>query len=287
MIHSEVNQSGNSEKKKMTIPKRVYTFWYDDILPCDARNCLSSVKHHNPDFELVILGKKDIPDYDAGDKKDITVRALSDLVRLHFLSLNGGIWLDIHCVCTAGLSKVFDLNADRLQGFQTFDAAIDSYAFACPPKDPLMNEWYLQFRYALKTGFGKYCRSVMREFVLSADLTNALPYLTIYACSIVAQDKHRWIVKKNSRDPDGPLFYLDFALYSTSIIGLASKWAPLTKFDTYVRWEIKRFLKKKTQKHTSKDTLLKYWSAATKDGIEHDVSDLGARRFSLKKRSQK
>ena len=230
----------------MTIPKRVYTFWHDDTLPKDAQNCLSCVKKHNPDFEIIILGRKDVPDYDAKNKSDITNRVLSDIVRLHFLSINGGIWLDIHCICTAPLSNTFDIDANRLQGFQTFDAAIDSYAFASPPNNPLMCEWNYQFKHALKIGFRQYCKNISNEFALSDELTKKLPYLTIYASSIAAQAKHTWIEKKNSRDPDGPFFYEDLALYKTCISGLtgAPYLPPLIKFDTNARNEIQAFLRK-------------------------------------------
>lgn len=230
----------------MTIPKCVYTFWHDDTLPRDAQNCLSSVKKHNPDFEIVVLGRKDVPDYDAKNKSDITYRVLSDIVRLHFLSINGGIWLDIHCICTAPLSNTFDIDADCLQGFQTFDAAIDSYAFASPPNDPLMCEWNSQFKHALKIGFKQYCKNIVNKFALSDELAKQLPYLTIYASNIAAQDKRTWIQKKNSRDPDGPFFYEDLTLYKTCISGLlgAPKLPPLIKFDTYARNDIQTFLQK-------------------------------------------
>lgn len=207
----------------MPIPRCIYTYWHSDALPVDVQHCLSTIRTHNPEFKLVILSKKDIPEWNIKYDVDATHESLSDAVRLHVLTEHGGIWLDAHCICTAPLTTLFDLSVDQLQGFQTFDASIDSYAFACPKENPLVREWRDEFKKALNVGLLKYCKEIRKTFVLCKDLDENLPYLAVYACSIVAQDKCGWILKKNAKDPDGPLFYEDVAYYKDASDALLDK----------------------------------------------------------------
>lgn len=231
----------------MCVPFKIYTFWHNDRIPRDVKRCIESMKMHNPNFEIIVLGSEDVPDCQFRYKTDMTTKVKSDLVRLHFLSAYGGVWLDAHCICTAPLSKVFDFSKSGLQGFQTFDAAIDSYAFATSCNNVLMKTWYAEFKKALQMGCVSYCKLLDNMFILSKDFKKNLPYLTVYAASIFAQDKHHWVKKKNSRDSDGPFFYVDLAKHPSIKVLLHLRHMPaLIKLDSHSRKYLKESMGTRT-----------------------------------------
>jgi len=223
------------------IPRVIYTFWDERPLPRVVNLCVDSMVRQNPGWGVVVLTRVDVaallppPGVAA-----LSSQALSDWVRLAVLSERGGVWLDSTCMCTASVERWVDLTSARVQGFDCplHLACLESWAFACPVRNPLVCAWRREFEVAIATGFEAYKQSAaVRRHVLeqSAALHNALPYLTIHAAFMVVHVPGDARLHSSTADT-GPFFYLAQAQWDSrrGVEHLAAlPWsdeAPLVKF---------------------------------------------------------
>lgn len=186
------------------IPPVVYMFWHDrEHLPAFQRACVASIARHNPGLEIRLLGIEHVPDVYL---KHTTPQQQSDYLRLYFIGRNGGIWLDVGCVCTAPLP--FDLTANELQCYASFDGCIDTWAFAAPPGNATLLAWLDEYRDALKDPLD-YCTRGAARFMLEPALRERLPYLMVYVASAFAQERTEWVEKRTAHAIDGPFYYIE------------------------------------------------------------------------------
>lgn len=129
----------------MSIPKIIWFLWLQGIedAPIVVRSCLASWRERNPDWEIRVLNKDVIERYVkledslGQDRTDITVQAMSDIIRINLLNKYGGVWVDATCFCCRPLSDWLDVNAEG--GFFAFrdpgiDRPIASWFLAADPK---------------------------------------------------------------------------------------------------------------------------------------------------------
>lgn len=131
----------------MAIPKKIYITWFQgwDQAPPIALECLSSWKHYNPDWDIVQLDWKSIePVLEKvvdGIPKDMTLQALSDLVRILLLE-DGGVWVDATTWCHRPLSDWLDLESSFFAfSHPTRDKLVASWFLAAEPNSKIVNEW--------------------------------------------------------------------------------------------------------------------------------------------------
>ncbi|PNH12577.1 hypothetical protein TSOC_000513 [Tetrabaena socialis] len=128
-------------------------------MPKLVEMCILSWKHYNPDYEIIIIDKASLPLYvtiDIGSLRhanDSPAR-FSDFVRLHVLSVHGGIWMDASVICQAPLDWIFAMQEAR--GFEFFAYrnrkhtlpelvgvcdVIETSVFACVPGAAMVIKW--------------------------------------------------------------------------------------------------------------------------------------------------
>jgi hypothetical protein len=141
----------------------------------------------NPDWDFVRLDEGPIEPCEGLDR--LSVQALSDWVRLCALEEHGGVWLDATVVCVRPLEAWVDLGLDNLQGFSAWHPKVmGSWAMAAPPRHPLVSAWKAELRRAIGMGFDAYKRRAPPS-ARSYGTWARLPYMTVYACYLVACER--------------------------------------------------------------------------------------------------
>ena len=129
--------------------------WFQgkDSMPELVVNCYQSWIENNSDFEIIFLDKSNLSNYVEIDPRilnnvNISIQALSDIIRINLLSQNGGVWVDATCFCLKPL--VFWLNEYLATGFFAFDR---------PGPDRMISSWFIASNpgnYIIET----WCKSV-------------------------------------------------------------------------------------------------------------------------------
>jgi hypothetical protein len=152
------------------IPKKIWTYWEGD-LPILVQKCIESWIKYNPDYEIIILNKKNLGIYLSNelcvssgireDKLDIfklkhataSSQRFSDYVRLYILPIYGGIWMDASIICQTSLQWVHDKNIQSdfemvgyfREGFSSVTPMVESWFFACVPDSKFVKDWRDEF----------------------------------------------------------------------------------------------------------------------------------------------
>lgn len=207
------------------IPHQIITFWHQQKLPWLAEQCVKTMKQHNSKFDIEILSSKDVKricemkyeDYidqliSRLDIGRLMKTQVSELVRLLCIYKKGGIWLDVHCICTKNLSEVFDMQSNDFQGWTTFQNAVDTWAFACDKHNSFLRCWICEFLIALANPT-EYITYHYEEFTKSSHegvylMDKDHEYFLCYLSSIVARN-HRYCTLKKAISSTQPLFYCE------------------------------------------------------------------------------
>ncbi len=156
---SSFDKKEGFEQSESKIPNVIWTFW-DEKLPPLVKKCIESWKNHNPDYEIIILNKKNVenylPEINFSTMKHVNdiVQRYSDYVRVHVLAKYGGIWLDSSVICQKPLDWVHEIQKRKGVEFigyytesMTFPEYKDStpvlenWTFACTPESIFVKDW--------------------------------------------------------------------------------------------------------------------------------------------------
>lgn len=138
------------------IPSTIWAYWDGDVPPL-VQKCIESWKKNNPTYEIIVLNKGNLSTYlpkvDFAKMKHVndSVQRFSDFVRVHVLAEHGGIWIDASTICQAPLDWIQQLDNVEFVGYFTDNMTlpkwretspvIESWAFACIPHSPFMQDW--------------------------------------------------------------------------------------------------------------------------------------------------
>lgn len=98
-----------------TVPKKIWTYWDNsDKLPKVVKMCMESWKKYNPEYEIILLTRKNFKGYVTIPEdiqnhphfNDSSAR-FSDLVRLYTLEEHGGIWIDASVLVKASFDDLW------------------------------------------------------------------------------------------------------------------------------------------------------------------------------------
>jgi hypothetical protein len=196
-------------------PRCIYTYWHQLPMPDCVQRCLNTMRTCNPAWQLIVLTPASFPI--PAHVSRLQPAHQSDWVRLETLSQRGGVWLDASCICTAPLERwAGAADSGNLVGFEYHPRCMENFAFACPPRHPLVLAWRHQFNRAIAMGFAAYCAQPRVRELLGLRLRKDMPYLTAYACFLAARNGN---ASANGSEPerlrllpatapDGPLWYL-------------------------------------------------------------------------------
>lgn len=121
-----------------SFPRVIHLFWDKgaEKAPELVRQCLASWSLHNPDWDVRLWDESSAP-LDRGQfPPDMKTAAYSDMLRLHLLGQQGGVWCDATTLCTRPLD-------DWLLQIM---AQTDFFAFSRPGPDRAISSWFLASR---------------------------------------------------------------------------------------------------------------------------------------------
>ena len=156
----------------------IYTYWEGDMSPCAAA-CINSMRHHNPGWEVRVLGRE------SGGKAD-TVTQRADRARIEAMVLTGGVWLDASCLCVAPVEAWVGEDPRAVYGFVMVGNegdCMENWAFAARnPRNEFLTAWRDEFAHAQEQGIARYCREpdVSTLCERFTKLYASIPYLTMH-----------------------------------------------------------------------------------------------------------
>ena len=156
----------------------IYTYWEGDPSPC-ATACINSMRHHNPGWEVRVLGRES-----GGQAGGTTQRA--DRARIEAMASTGGVWLDASCLCVAPVEAWVGDDPRAVYGFTMVGnrgACMENWAFAARrPRNAFLSAWRDEFAHAQEQSICAYCNEpdVPRTCRHFRNLGRLLPYLTMH-----------------------------------------------------------------------------------------------------------
>jgi hypothetical protein len=152
--------------------KTIFILWFQGFenAPEIVKMCILSWKYYNPDWNIILLDQKNLPNYITIknfidiDNKDINPIALSDVVRIILLNTHGGLWVDATTFCNKPLNEWLPNYANN--GF---------FAFSKPSNDKLISSWFIY--------------SEKEHYISNAWLKSIVNYYTIHNFP----DKYFWL----------------------------------------------------------------------------------------------
>jgi len=121
--------------------KDIYILWFQTFLkaPNIVKLCLESWRYHNPDWNINIINSNNLQEYISFKddfiplgRKNISLAAKSDIIRIILLKKYGGLWVDATTFCNRPLNEW--LPQYITQGF---------FGFCNPGPDRLLSSWFL------------------------------------------------------------------------------------------------------------------------------------------------
>jgi len=126
------------------VPRKIWTYWDNpDKLPKAVKLCMDSWKKYNPDYEIILLTKKNFQGYvtipdeirNHPHYNDSAAR-FSDLVRLYALEEHGGIWIDSSVLVKENFDKWLFPRYAEFAGYYMGSITVDK-------KYPALESWFL------------------------------------------------------------------------------------------------------------------------------------------------
>jgi mannosyltransferase OCH1-like enzyme len=220
---------GNLPKMDSSVPKVIWTYWHDaNKMPRVVQDCIASWWHYCPDHEVRILVPKDVERL-VPEAKSIMHRLraqkrsearISDYVRLAILKRYGGIWMDASCLMTQSLDWIHKKSPGKdLVAFYHWSTRpghkhpiVESFFLAAPKGSKFISDWHDEFvrsqmQYASDE---KYIENVSAKTDIQ-DLGQKLPYLLVYLCAAVVQQRTGSTYDLDLTDamgPQGPYKYM-------------------------------------------------------------------------------
>ncbi len=135
------------------MPKTIYSVWLQglEVAPDLVRFNSKRWVALNPDYRLRILDWSDVLELFEGSDlplRDMPPQTVADVVRLHLLCENGGVWVDLTVLPVKALSQWLD-DALAKGGFFAFerpgsDRPISNWFLAATPQHLILREWWKQ-----------------------------------------------------------------------------------------------------------------------------------------------
>jgi hypothetical protein len=139
-------------------PKRIWTYWdREDRIPKTVKMCMRGWAKWNPDYEIILLTKKNYKGYVTIPEEltshpnfnDMPAR-FADLVRVWVLAEHGGIWIDSSIILKAPLDdwlfpKYAEFSGFYIDGMTKTTPVIENWFFACNKGSPFVKKWRDEF----------------------------------------------------------------------------------------------------------------------------------------------
>lgn len=132
------------------IPKNIFTFWHDEILPHNIKVCIDSWKYHCKDAKINILNINNLGNYleKTISFDNLSIVEISDWIRLNLIYKYGGLWMDSSIILTENIFKYIDPQCEFV-GIRN-GKRIENWFFASPQKCKLISCWINEFETAMQ-----------------------------------------------------------------------------------------------------------------------------------------
>lgn len=217
------------KRRNIFIPKTIWTFWHDSVLPPLVHTCIGSWKQHHPDFNVIVLNAANIHEYvDAA-----VVRApwidclakLSDVIRLHVLEKYGGVWADASIMLYGQFPLVakhfnkYEFMGYYLQQYTTNlkYPVLEAYWFATVPGGAFISRWRQAFMSFLpdENVIDRVQRFEQKQGVDTQALAQKKYYLLVDVAAqyVMQKQMSQWEMKRSmfiadAEAHDGPFHYM-------------------------------------------------------------------------------
>lgn len=132
------------KKNYNLVPRKIWTYWDNpDKLPKAVKLCMESWKKYNPDYEIVLLTKKNYKGYITIPEEirnhphfNDSAARFSDLVRLYVLEEHGGIWIDSSVLVKESFDNWLFPKYGEFAGYYMGSITEDK-------KYPVLESWFL------------------------------------------------------------------------------------------------------------------------------------------------
>jgi hypothetical protein len=189
------------------IPKVLYAFWDKPDVPKFIKMCFDTWVKHNPDYTIIFLNKESVskylPDIDFGSMNLKSHQQFSDMLRMHLLEKNGGIWIDASTIVNKSLNWVHEMqaknNAEYVGYYQKAQTKlenspmVENWFMASVPGSQFISDWKAEFlRMPLFDDACKYVDSLEDEGIIFNRKFHIGCYLSMHAaCQKVLQQNER------------------------------------------------------------------------------------------------
>ena len=178
IIYYNTNQKVNKDiyidrSEQTIIPKKIWTYWHDDLLPDIIKRCIDNWKKLNPDYDIQILNNSNyklyikgvsILDYPAARFHE----RVADFMRIHVLNQHGGIWLDASVILNESLDWVLKKYHEGKYEFIGYHIVSKE----TKPEYPVIENWFM----AAPIGSG-FIRKWLEKFLESNNYHSDYDYL--------------------------------------------------------------------------------------------------------------
>jgi len=213
-----------SQSQYNLVPRKIWTYWNTEKIPKTAQMCIASWQKYNPDYEIVLMTKKNYMGYvtipnevlEHPNFNDSHAR-FSDLVRLYALVEHGGVWIDSSILLKAPLDTWLFPRSAEFSGFypdgftkKGSPPVIESWFFACNKHSEFVRLWRDEFvKMVYFPNVEKYIESKKQEGVDFQKIDDPI-YRAIYiaAQKVLQIDKYPMDSLILRKAEDGPYRYL-------------------------------------------------------------------------------
>lgn len=193
----------NNSLKHRAIPKIIWMYWEEDMIPFFIRKIIDNIRRLHPDHEIFVLSKNNLSSFlpELIIKGEMHIANKSDLIRLELLYLYGGIWMDCTILLRDNLNWIHekaDSQALDIIGYYREKSTVDNtypiiecWLLAAAPLNHLIKLWLVELTPLKDLGSVGYFEIIKRrpDYDLIKQKISTPSYLLInLACQIALRD---------------------------------------------------------------------------------------------------
>jgi hypothetical protein len=227
--NQEINTNPIVNLNSPMIPKIIHLYWHTKELPEFIKQCKQTMVRMNPDWVIKqyshedILKMKGYPafctrTYQLPYSQKDAIKYACDWLRLYVLFHEGGVYMDMSCVCLAPLESFLDMNSSNIQGFNMSFIpnfyCMENWFICSPPRHEFIKKWMKETEEAHRIPYGAELKYTEENYQYDGSkLQKFLPYL-VQALAwkklniVFPEVKHTMIM--GCTDKNGPYFWTNF-----------------------------------------------------------------------------
>jgi len=217
------------ESLSIQIPKIIHLYWHTQELPEFIQQCKQTIVRMNPGWEVRQYSHKDIMKatgvpsfcmrtYQLPYANKDAIKYACDWFRMYLLYNEGGVYMDMSCVCLAPLESFLDMNSTQIQGFNMSFIpdfyCMENWFICAPPGHDFIQRWMKETEEAHRIPYGAELKYAEENYKYEGNkLQRHLPYLVQGLAwkklnILYPEVKHRMIM--GCTDKHGPYFWTNF-----------------------------------------------------------------------------